>query len=376
MTELTPLALTQHLLSFDTINPPGQLRACAEVVADILQGARFRVDLYEAEDAHTNVVARLAGADTGAPICFSGHLDTVPLGRAAWSKQPFGEVAGERLYGRGSSDMKSGVAAMVIAAVRLAAIPGLQRGIKLVISADEEPGCLGAAYLAGLENALGEAGALVVAEPTANQVKTGHRGVLRFEIETSGITAHAAMPEEGDNAIYKAAGIVNALAGHDFQVAPHPQLGLPTLNVGTIAGGMNINSVPDQAVIGVDIRSLPSMQNETLFNDFVTLCGAETKLTKLLDLEGYFTDPQDPWVQEVTDIVATVTGVRADIGVVPYITDASVLTAAFGKPPTVILGPGETTMAHKVDEYCLIDRIAEAAEIYFQIGKRWCSQTA
>jgi succinyl-diaminopimelate desuccinylase len=180
------------------------------------------------------------------------------------------------------------------------------------------------------------------------------------------------MPEQGVNAIYKAAEIVTLLADYDFQVPPHPLLGSPTLNVGTITGGMNINSVPDQAVIGVDIRSLPSMQNEALFNHFVTLFEDRAELTKLLDLSGYFTNPGEPWVREVHETVTAVTGTDIPVGVVPYVTDASVLTPAMGNPPTVVLGPGEAHMAHKVDEYCEIARIDEAAEIYFQIGKKWC----
>ena len=120
-------------------------------------------------------MARIGGNVEKPPLCFTGHLDTVPLGAAPWSSDPFAaETADGRLYGRGSSDMKSGVAAIVIAMLELA--PKLRRspGVVLVITAAEETGSEGAHHLAGLGEVLGRAGAMVVAEPTANYVITSY----------------------------------------------------------------------------------------------------------------------------------------------------------------------------------------------------------
>ena len=198
------------------------------------------------------------------PLCFTGHVDVVPLGAAPWKKDPFaGETDAGRLYGRGSSDMKSGVAAFVTAAVRLA--PHLERtaGLALVITAGEETGCEGAFHLQR-DGVLGRAGALVVAEPTSNYPFVGHKGALWLRAKTRGVTAHGSMPERGDNAVYKAARAVSELAAFRFANPPHPLMGQATLNVGTIQGGLNINSVPDQAVIGVDIRTVPTLNHHEL----------------------------------------------------------------------------------------------------------------
>ena len=128
----------------------------------------------------------------------------------------------------------------------------------LIITAGEETGCTGAAALIrGEAQCCPQVGALVVAEPTGNQLLVGHKGALWLEAVTTGVTAHGSMPEKGVNAVYKAARAVTALQDFDFNFARHDVLGNPTLNVGAISGGLNINSVPDRAVIGIDIRTIP-----------------------------------------------------------------------------------------------------------------------
>ena len=196
------------------------------------------------------------------PLGFTGHIDTVPLGTAAWQADAFGaSMEGGKLYGRGSSDMKSGVAAFVCAALRHAEMLKRGPGVTLVITADEECGCGGAAYLVKQGKLLGEVGALVIGEPTANYPLVGHKGALWLDVTTRGITAHGSMPERGDNAIYKAAAAIDKLRGFEFGGAPHPLMGRATLNVGTVHGGLNINSVPDATVIGVDIRTIPGQDH-------------------------------------------------------------------------------------------------------------------
>jgi succinyl-diaminopimelate desuccinylase len=91
-----------------------------------------------------------------------------------------------------------------------------------------------------------------------------------------------------------------------------------------------------------------------------------------VDVEGVWTDPAQPWMQDVADVTARVTGQPAGVRAAPYFTDASVLTPAYGGAPTVILGPGELAMAHQTDEYCVVDRLGEAVEIYTELIRRWC----
>src|SRR5439155_15907781 len=127
------------------------------------------------------------------------------------------------------------------------------------------------------------------------------------------------------------------LAAYRFDVAPDPLLGSPTLNVGTLHGGLNVNSVPDEAVIGIDIRTVPAQKHAALRERLEALLGPEVELTPVVDLEGIRTREDDPFVRQVSEVAASVTGERKPPGTAAYFTDASVLTPAFGGVPTVVL---------------------------------------
>jgi succinyl-diaminopimelate desuccinylase len=126
-----------------------------------------------------------------------------------------------------------------------------------------EIGCEGAFHLARA-GILGRAGAIVVAEPTSNAALVGHKGALWLRLTLKGVTAHGSMPHLGVNAAFKAARVLTALETFQFNVAPHPYLGSPTLNVGTVRAGLNVNSVPDFAEIGIDIRSIPGLDHSRI----------------------------------------------------------------------------------------------------------------
>lgn len=367
------IELTQRLIRFNTVNPPGDERPCARHVGHLLEAAGFSISYHEFADRRTSLVARIGGSADKPPLCFTGHLDTVPLGSTPWSSDPFAaETANGKLYGRGSSDMKSGVAAIVCAMLELA--PKLQRspGVVLVITAAEETGSEGAYQLAQMRDVLGEAGAIVVAEPTANYPFVGHKGALWLKAFTRGVTAHGSMPERGVNAIYKAVRAVDKLERFDFKMSPHTVLGLPTLNVGTIHGGMNINSVPDLAEIGLDIRTIPGQNHNVLCSHLRAYLGDEVELSPTVDVSSLWTDPADPWVQQVFTTMAPLLGESPLPRSASYFTDGAVLAPAYGGPPTVILGPGEPALAHQTDEYCLVDRIEQAVEANLLITKAWC----
>lgn len=367
------VALTQELIRFRTINPPGEEEACAHHLGKILESAGFTCDYVSMGPGRANLIARIGGQTDRTPLAFTGHIDVVPLGARAWSMDPFGADLGHgRVYGRGASDMKSGVAAFVAAAVaaapRLASGPGLV----LIITAGEETGCTGAHHIvATARGLLGKAGALVVAEPTSNKPMVGHKGALRLKISASGITAHASMPDQGDNALYKAARAVTRLEDFDFNVARHPVMGAPTLNVGWLHGGMNINSVPDLAEAGVDIRTIPSQSHAAVQAAVAGYLGSEVAVSLLDEAVPVWTEPDNGWMQRVFLAVEGVTGQKPDVAAAPYFTDASALTPAYGGIPTVVLGPGPAAMAHQTDEYCEVVRIEEATEISARLIDDW-----
>ena len=365
-------ALTRELLAFITINPPGMERACARHLGALLEPAGLRVDYHEFADARTSLVATIGGDPDRPPICFTGHIDTVPLGTAAWTRDAFcGETDGDKVYGRGSTDMKGGVAAFVVAALELA--PELARGpgLVLVITAGEEIGCEGARFLAE-RKLLGRAGAIVVAEPTANYPYVGHKGLCWFEIETKGVTAHGSMPEVGDNAIVKMAGAIGDLGRWRFPVESHAVMGVPTMNVGTIHGGLNTNSVPDRATITLDVRTVPGIEHAQLCRSLQALLeprGASVR--KIVDVPWLYTEPSDEWVQEVFETCTPLLDGRPAPRTITFSTDGADLKRGFGGAPAVILGPGEPKLAHQTDEWCSMTRIGQSVDLFRTLMQRW-----
>ena len=367
------ISLTKSLLAFDTINPPGRERDCARMAGSMLEDAGFSVQFFEYEEGRTSLVARAGGSDKKAPLCLTGHLDVVPLGSRKWSKDPFsGESDGDKLYGRGTSDMKSGVAAMLLAARSFSKRLQNTPGIVLVLTAGEEGGCIGSKHLAQQRKLLGRAGAMVVGEPTSNYPLVGHKGSIKFNARFRGVSAHGSMPELGVNAVYKAAKAVAKLERFDFAASPHKVMGKPTLNVGTFAGGSGVNLVPDDAVIGVDIRTVPGLDHDNLLSRLKDLLGKDVELDVFSNLKPVWTAPDDEWVQRVFEICKPFVGEAPAARTAPYMTDAANLLKAYVGAPTVVLGPGEAAMAHQTDEYCSMERTRQAVAIYEALIADWC----
>jgi succinyl-diaminopimelate desuccinylase len=373
---IDPVELSRELIAFNTINPPGNELGCIRHLEKILADAGLETSLQNFAPDRANLIARTGGAGSKPPLCFTGHVDTVPLGNAGWSVEPFaGEIIDGKMYGRGSTDMKCGVAAFVAAVGNMSEQLEGTAGAVLVITAGEETGCEGAFHLARA-GILGPAGAIVVAEPTSNAALVGHKGALWLRLTLKGVTAHRSMPHLGVNAAFKAAHVLTALETFQFNVAPHPYLGSPTLNVGTVRAGLNVNSVPDLAEIGIDIRSIPGLEHSRIQQHLKAELGDEVSLEPIVDVGAVWTDPSSPWIKDVYGIVRDVTGEDAGSTprTAPYFTDASALTPALGNPPTIILGPGEAAKAHQTDEYCSVQRIGEASEIYARLAAGWAGK--
>ena len=370
---MNALELTQDLVRIDTINPPGNERGCADYLGKVLTDRHFEVSRHEFAENRTSLIARIPGTTDALPLCFTGHIDTVPLGAAPWSHDPFaGETDGRRLFGRGTTDMKAAIAAFVLATESIARGKRPRAGLELVLTAGEETGCEGAMALARTAGALAPCGAIVVGEPTSNEPLVGHKGAYWLKLVTRGVTAHGSMPEQGVNAVYKAAAAVGKLAAYGWPHPGHDLLGSPTLNVGTIRGGMNANSVPDRAVIGVDIRTVPGQSHARIRSDLAELLGEDVEIEEVVGVEGFWSDPEGEWVQRVFDVTEKVQGERPQPRGAPYFTDGPVLARACGDPPTVILGPGDPALAHQTDESCSIDRLEQSVELYRRIAEQWC----
>jgi succinyl-diaminopimelate desuccinylase len=370
MTSQDAISLTRDLLRFDTINPPGRERDCAQMAGTLLKEWGFDVQYFDYQEGRTSVVARLGGSDKKSPLCLTGHLDVVPLGSREWSRDPFaGEADGDKLYGRGVSDMKSGVAAILLAARSFADKLRGTPGIVIVLTAGEEGGCVGSAQLAKT-HLLGKAGAMVVGEPTSNYPLVGHKGSLKFHARFKGVGAHGSMPELGVNAIYKAGKALSKLESFDFGVKAHAVMGKPTLNVGTMEGGNTVNAVPDSARIGVDIRTVPGMDHQALLGKMRALLD-EAELEVFSDLKPVWTAPDHEWIQRVFEICKPYVDEAPVARTAPYMTDAANLLKVYAGAPTVVLGPGEAAMAHQTDEYASMERIRQSVAIYEALIRDW-----
>ncbi|QFG26350.1 M20 family metallopeptidase [Actinomadura sp. WMMB 499] len=349
------LDLARRLVRIDTRG--GAERAAADLVADVLDGAGFEVAVTEPEAGRANVVARRGPAVPRVPVTFTGHLDTVPADPSGWSFDPLGgEVRDGRLLGRGSSDMKAGVACQVAAAA--GAAPG--RPLQLVFTFGEETGCDGAARLDAAS--LVPSDLLVVAEPTANRTVLGHKGTLWLRATARGVSAHGSRPELGRNALAALAGAATRVHGYrEWPVSPTH--GPVTVNVGTFRAGVQPNLVPDRAEMRLDVRTVPGFGSDEAVAAIAELCGPDVGLERLVDLPGVATDPAAPGVARVLELLAPGASAR-EPEYATYFTDASVLTAMLGDPAVVVYGPGDPEQAHVTDESCSVRGIDEAGAAF------------
>ncbi len=320
-----------------------------------------------------NVIATLTGKEPGPRIMFNGHMDTVPAGRG-WIHDPFGaEIEDGRMYGRGTIDMKSGLACILWAAV-MCKREGLPKRGQLTIAAvvDEEAIDRGTYALVqnGMANGLDFA---MISEATNLQVVTAHRGRAVFDVEVHGRAAHSHWPEHGINAIDKAANLLNVL-----QKLPNPthrRLGENTLNILKIEGGQEeVMLVPDRCRIVIDRCLVPGYSSKQALADLRTLIrdleiDAEAKF---IDRETPFCEPfeiprDNPHVELIMNAASRVLGRKPEIAYHEGPCDSCILVSE-GKIPTIEFGPTGGKL-HEYEEYVEIESVRKAAEVYVEIMK-------
>lgn len=362
------VALTQQLVRLDTRNPPGAEAPAIDLLEARLSAAGFSTTVvpYLNDPSRRHVVARLSGKGSRPGVLFSGHVDVVPPGDNPWSFSPFcGELQDGRVLGRGACDMKSGVAALVIAAEQIARMKvDLEGDLVVALTADEERNCLGAEQLVKepLFDGLGYA---LVAEPTSLELVIAEKGALWVDVSFLGKTAHGSMPQSGANAISAAAEfMVRWESRYDALSATHPFLGRATLNPGVIRGGVKVNVVADRCTIELDMRTVPPMAHTDLVADIRALAagiadsraGISFTMALASDRPSVFCDPESGLARALSASFRALDGRNRVCGGVPYCTEACIWTPSLGVE-SVICGPGRPDMAHQPDEY------VDAAEI-------------
>lgn len=367
--------LTVALVQAPSENPGGTEAQAVAVLEKACQNAGFVVSTHEVAPGRPNLVATLPGGN-GPGLMFLGHSDVVPAG-PGWTGDPYrARVADGSIIGRGATDMKGGLAAIVTAMSALASSGiELTGPVQLVCTVDEEEHGSGVRDL--VTDHPGEFLGCVVAEPTDLTVVRGCRGASYIEIDVTGRAAHSGRPDDGRSAIYAAAAIVDLIrADHEAMTArADGLLGSGTWNVGTISGGQGISVVAPMAALGIDRRLMPDETADGVAD------ALRARITKAgIDSDGIGVDVrvtmEMPGFETPADhrLVATAVGALESLGVATSVggwsaaCDGGFVSRDLGIP-AVVCGPGDiNTQAHQPDETVRIADVVTAARVYTQMA--------
>lgn len=373
------LALLQHLVAIDSVNPSLASGASGEseiaaFVAEHMTSIGLEVHVQEAAPGRPNVIGVFAGDAPGRSLMLCGHIDTVGVDGY---EAPFDPVIREgRLYGRGSQDMKGGVAAMIDAA-RLVRQRGLSAG-RLIVAAvvDEEFASIGADELV----TAWRADAAIVTEPTDLQVGVAHKGFAWFEIETAGRAAHGSRPLDGRDAVMRMGRVMARLEEMDRDLqsrTPHPLIGTASLHASTIAGGHEWSSYPDRCLLQLERRTIIGESAPGVERDLRALLAALTSADAEFGatLRSVFSRPayEAPADHPFTGLLlacAAARGIESTAVGMSFWTDAAVLGEA--GTPSVLFGPGGAGL-HSTEEYVRIDDVLACRDVLADVVVRWCA---
>ena len=373
------LALTRALVAVDSRNPslapdgPGEA-AAADLLGSVLTDWGLAVELQEPAPGRRNVVARIGPRDGRRSLLLNGHLDTV--GVEGMVHAPFTPTERDgRLYGRGATDMKAGVAAMCAAAVQ-AADAGLDGEILVAAVADEEWGSLGTRHLlaAGVR-----ADAAIVTEPTRLAIAPAHKGFTWAEVTVHGRAAHGSRHDVGVDAITHAALLLAELEAHQRTAMPrrtHPLLGRASWHAGTIRGGTGPSTYPDACEVSLERRTIPGEDGSEFAGELdaaIARVRATTPTFAATVTPGLIQQPNDLPLDHslvrALEAGCTAGGVAPRIEGLACWTDAALFTAA--GIPALCFGPGDIALAHAAEEWVAIDEIAAATAVLTQVLRTW-----
>lgn len=370
--------LLQDLVRLPSVNPMGRPVTGDQFfevrVTDYLEryfrdlGVPF--DRRRVAPMRDNIVARFESPAAPFTVLWEVHQDTVPVDGMVID--PFGgEVRDGKLYGRGSCDVKGGMAAMLTAFTRLVKErPAGAANVILACTVDEEHTFYGVQQL--MKEGL-RADFAVVAEPTRLQIVDAHKGVVRWKIRTEGRACHSSRPDQGVNAVYRMGHVLTAIesyAARLMQSPAHPRLGPPTISVGRIDGGVSVNTVPDGCVIEIDRRLLPGEDPQAAWAEVRHHLAAHAGVPVVSDpvwmaCPALDSDRSDEPRRRLGAAIDAVEG-RHEVLAVPFGTDASSIAGA--GIPAVVFGPGNIAQAHTKDEWVELDQIDRAAEVLYRLA--------
>lgn len=397
MPKLMPLDLTQtlsDLVALPSVNPMGRAvegpeffeYRVTEYLERLFQKLNLPYQRQTVEPKRDNIVARLDGvvppSEGGPLVLFEAHQDTVPV--VGMTIEPWTPVVRDgRLYGRGACDIKGGLTAMLGAVARLAEErPHGMPTIIMACTVNEEHGFSGATALTKLWSQAGsiiprQPDVAIVAEPTELQVVVAHKGVVRWRCQAHGRATHSSQPHLGVNAIFKMSRVLAALERYQRDIAPqlgeHALCGRPSLSVGTITGGLSVNTVPDRCAIEIDRRLIPGEKPLEAYRHVVDFVAAELGADAAIEHEQPFligvglSDHANGPLAEQMVTSARLAHIGSQRVGVPYGTNAAAIGAA--GVPSIVFGPGSIDQAHTADEWLALDQLVQASDALYQFGR-------
>jgi succinyl-diaminopimelate desuccinylase len=381
------VSFARELVRIQSVNDPDNGRSeapAAALVAERMRTFGWEPQVEEVAPGRPNVVAVLEGDKPGPTLLFEGHLDVVSEGpRELWSVDPFGgEIRDGRLYGRGSADMKAGVAAMLFAADAIArggTFPG-----RIVVAAfvDEEGMMLGVKQFC--RGAVARTvDAAIVCEPEGLELCTAQKGAVRLRLEARGKMSHGAMPQHGINPAPALAAFIAAVATEQERLqtefGAHPTLGPTYLTPTVVRAGeeLQLNVIPETAWLAVDVRTIPAVDHASLVRRLrgeaariQSETGVELTLSIVDDRPSTETSEDEPVVRALVAAHEAAHGAPPVIGGVPGATDGTILWRDLGIP-IAVYGPGGKWIAHQVDEYVEVEEVGLYAEVYADAALRY-----
>jgi len=368
--------LTIQLVQIPTENPPGNEKLAAQFLKPFLSKMGFKIKTVLSPKGRWNLLAEKRWGKGGRRLIFNGHLDVVPAGNPSqWKYPPFqGKLRKGKIYGRGSSDMKSGIASFIhaLSTIDRSKIPPHQGAVLLHLVSDEEShGHQGMGFLTQRERIRGDAA--LVGEPTDLQPVIAQKGALWLRILTIGKSAHGSRPHLGVNAVENMMTLIERLRILPLE-REHPLLGTPTLNIGTIQGGTKVNVVPEGCEIEVDRRMVPGEKKVEILGEIKEMLDSlqsqdpffQYRMEEIDFAEPSEVDPDEEIVNIGVEAIENVTGRRPMLRGFSGFTDSRFYVNQ-SHIPTLIFGPGGVDQSHTTDESVEVDALVHAAHIYAMI---------
>ncbi|MHA3065872.1 ArgE/DapE family deacylase [Lacticaseibacillus saniviri] len=371
---MDPITLLQQLIQVNSVN--GNERAVVQIIQSYLADAGIDAHFVETAPGRDNLIAEIG---SGHPLlAWTGHADVVsaePV--ASWAQPPFaGLIQADTIYGRGSVDMKGGLAAMTVALATLHQ-NHFAGHIRFIVTVGEEYGAPGSRQLtqAGVVD---DIDALVVGEPTDHHIEYAHAGSFNYKVHSQGLAGHSSRPELAKNAIEPLADFI-VRERHLFDDAPtDPVIGALIHSVTVINGGAQVNTIPDTASLAGNVRPTPSFTNQMVterLQSLVDSLNKETDSELTFELTHSFfpvyTEPTDHLVQIAQLVAEKAFDQRIPLTISHGATDASEFTKSDNHFPTIILGPGDNHLSHQINEHLPLADYRAAITTYIDLAQAY-----